>query len=271
MEKNRKPQSALGILSIATNVYLEYWMELATSVDEHVRAFRSITLHVFTDQPEKAQAFSARLKNIHAVVHPIEPLGWPEATLFRFKIFHEHQKRITEPFLLYLDADSIVDADFEDDLAERMTRHGVLLVEQSGSWRPPKLLRKLRFHLLHPGALFADVRKLIWEGGLGTWEKNPDSTAFVPRTKRRNYVYGAVWMGPRKQLLDMVGELSVRVQDDWDRGIVAKWHDESHINWWNSEYRPTLLDPRYYFFPGHRHLDELPSIIRLVHKKEKTR
>lgn len=49
-----------------------------------------------------------------------------------------------------------------------MDRHGVLMLEQAGSWRPPRLLRKLRFYLLHPEAKFTDLRKLIREGGLGT-------------------------------------------------------------------------------------------------------
>lgn len=261
----------LGILSIATNVYLDYWFDLARSLDNHVRTFSPLVLHVFTDQPEAAETFATTLNYVDVKVHKIEPLGWPEATLFRFKIFSEHKEAIREPFLMYLDADSIVDQDFETDLTSLMKEHGVLLVEQSGSWRPPRFSRKLRFYILHPGAVFADVRKLIWEGGLGTWEKRPQSTAFVPRNKRRKYVYGAIWMGPRSEVMEMIHELSARVKDDWAKGIVAVWHDESHMNWWNARYRPHLLDPRYYFVEGYHHLDELPSIVRLVAKKAVTR
>jgi len=262
---------SLGILSIATNVYLRYWMVLARSVDQHIRAFSPVTLHVFTDQITVAKEFAETLSNVTVKVHEITALGWPEATLLRFKIFLEHSEEFAESFLIHLDADSVIDQDLEPSLAEMMTDNGVLLVEQSGSWRPKKLSKLLRFYFLHPGAVFADLKKIIWEGGLGTWEKNQESSAFVPRSKRKSYVYGAVWMGVNAKFMELVGELSERVDADWQRGIVAKWHDESHLNWWNSEYRPTLLDPRYYFFPGQHHLDELPSIIRLVHKDEITR
>lgn len=271
MNDSRPNQASLGVLSIATNIYLNYWMTLASSLDAQVRQFNPITLHVFTDQASMAQEFAKSLNRVKVMVHPIKPLGWPEATLFRFKIFDEHRHLFTEDYLLYLDADSIVDNDFEQNLEQTMSERGVLLVEQSGSWRPPRLHKKLRFYLLHPGAVYADLRKLIWEGGLGTWEKNPNSSAFVPRHKRKNYVFGAVWMGPREKLLALIQELAERVQKDWERGVIARWHDESHINWWNAEYQPFLLDPRYYFFSGQHHLDELPCIIRLVHKNEMTR
>ncbi len=261
----------LGILSIATNVYLEYWFDLARSLDDHVRTFFPLVLHVFTDQPKAAKTFAKTLNYVDVKVYKIQPLGWPEATLFRFKIFSEHQEEIREPFLMYLDADSIVDQDFETDLTSLMKKHGILLVEQSGSWRPPRFTRKLRFYILHPGAIFADIRKQIWEGGLGTWEKRPQSTAFVPRNERRKYVYGAIWMGARSEVMEMIQELSGRIEDDWAKGIVAVWHDESHMNWWNARYRPHLLDPRYYFVEGYHHLDELPSIVRLVAKKAMTR
>ena len=266
-----RPLARLGILSIATNVYLEYWMDLARSVDSKVRSFSPVVLHVFTDQPQEAKAFAKTLQSVKVKVHEIEPLRWPEATLFRFKIFADYRDKITEPFLMYLDADSIVDQDFEPDLTGLMEQHGVLLVEQSGSWRPPKISRQLRFYLLHPGAVFADIRKLLWEGGLGTWEKRPGSTAFVSRKHRSRYVTGAVWMGTREGLFGLVSELAARVQADWGQGLVARWHDESHMNWWNAQYKPHLLDPRYYFVRGYHHLDELPSIIRLITKSVQTR
>ena len=271
MTKQTRSSSTLGVLSIATNVYLKYWKALALSIDSTVRSIDTITLHVFTDQADEARAFARDLARVTVHVHEIEPLRWPEATLFRYKIFAKHREVLTEPYLLYLDADTLVTADFERDLLELMENHGVLLVEQAGSWRPSHWTRLLRFYALHPGAIFADVMKIIREGGLGTWELRPESTAFVPRSQRKEYVTGAVWMGRRDSFFDMVSELADRVDVDWAKDIVAVWHDESHLNWWSATHRPYLLDPRYYFFPGQHHLDELPSIIRIIAKDEITR
>lgn len=260
-----------GIMSIATNVYLKYWMALATSLDQHVRSCAPLTLHLFTDQPDAAKEFAQTLERCSVVVHEIEPLRWPEATLFRYKILSENLGAMPQDLLMYLDADTIVNADFEHDLPQRIQDAGVLLVEQAGSWRPPRFHRRVRFYLYHPGAILQDLRKHLREGGLGTWETRPSSTAFVPRGERKEYVSGAVWMGTREGLGQMLSELASRVQQDWNNDIVAVWHDESHLNWWSSRYRPTLTDPRYYFFPGQRHLDELPNIIALVAKDEITR
>jgi len=261
----------LGVLSIATNVYLRYWMDLAQSIDRHVRVFDSVTLHVFTDQAKEAREFASTLKHCSVKVHEIEPLRWPEATLFRYKIFAEHSASFSEDFLMYLDADTIVNRDLERDLPQQLQESGILLVEQAGSWRPRNGARLIRFFALHPGAIFEDTRKIIVEGGRGTWERRRQSAAFVERSLRKTYVTGAVWMGTREAMLGMIRELAERVTLDWNDGIIAVWHDESHLNWWNAHYRPRLLDPRYYFFPGQRHLDELPNIIALIRKDEITR
>ena len=45
--------------------------------------------------------------------------------------------------------------------------------------------------------------------------------------------------------------LQKRIRQDKDRGIIALWHDESHINWYaftHPHYR--LLDASFCFFPG---------------------
>lgn len=263
----RKPQ--LGILSIATNQYLDFWTELASSIDKTQNQPCDIRLHVFTNRVSEAVAFSKQLKSVRVSVHEIPAYGWPEATLFRFKVFAQALDEIDEPYLMYLDADSVMTGPLEERIFGMMDSADVLLVEQSGSWRPKQWSKFVRFYILHPGAIYADLGKLLFEGGLGTWEKRRESLAYVPRKKRKHYVYGAVWMGTRRGIRKLSFELANRVQRDWDRGIIARWHDESHLNWWCAQYSPPLLDPRYYFFPGQHHLDELPSIITMVPKAKR--
>ena len=271
MPRGQPSRASLGIVSIATNVYLRYWQDLARSVDQHVRVFDPVTMHVFTDQTQQAEDFARSLQNVSVRVHEVPAMRWPEATLFRYKIFSENADELSERVLLYLDADTLVKQDFEPELPQLIAESGIVLVEQAGSWRPKSWRNLLRFFVLHPGAIFQDVRKLLVEGGRGTWEKRVESTAYVARSERKNYVTGAVWMGTRDAFLEMVSELAARVDIDWRKEIIAVWHDESHLNWWNARYHPTLADPRYYFFPGQRHLDELPNIIQLIAKDEITR
>lgn len=70
---NKPGSPPLGVLSIATNVYLTYWKALATSIDQRVSAFGPITFDLFTDQAQDARVFARSLKRITVVVHEIEP------------------------------------------------------------------------------------------------------------------------------------------------------------------------------------------------------
>ena len=74
---------SIGILTIATNIYIDYWKKLALSIDITTDNSSSITLHVFTDQVESVQIFARTLTKVEVITHEIESLGWPDATLRR--------------------------------------------------------------------------------------------------------------------------------------------------------------------------------------------
>ena len=64
-------------------------------------------------------------------------------------------------------------------------------------------------------------------------------------------VCGGINGGDRDAYLKFCHTLQKRIRQDKDRGIIALWHDESHINWYaftHPHYR--LLDASFCFFPG---------------------
>jgi lipopolysaccharide biosynthesis glycosyltransferase len=77
------------------------------------------------------------------------------------------------------------------------------------------------FGVHHPGFI----------NSIGTFEKNKDSNAYVSKDENHSiYRQGCFWGGNSKKVLELCEELNKRIDDDYKRGVVAEWHDESHLN-----------------------------------------
>lgn len=81
------------------------------------------------------------------------------------------------------------------------------------------------FGVQHPGNYFIN--------NLDSLETNNKSLAFVnPLEIPSNYKYiqGCLWGGVGKNFTNMINSLKENTEKDFINGIVAKWHDESHLN-----------------------------------------
>lgn len=266
------PTASVGVVSVATNIYLSYWKEMARSADAKLGPGRSLTLHVFTDQPVDALSFQPGLKRAKIVAHKVPSFGWPEATLLRYKMFSEAADYLSQDLLMHLDADMLVVRDVDLDFAFADSSERMLLVAHPGFWRPPARSKKIKLYAANPNLAMRDIKRMVATGGLGTWEERPESTAYVPRHLRKTYVCGGTWMGTRGQFHQTLDELATCVDFDLERGIVAVWHDESHLNRWASYNPHQLLSPAYCYAQGRKHLSGISELIRAVDKhEEKTR
>ncbi|RAX55999.1 hypothetical protein CCY97_01460 [Helicobacter sp. 10-6591] len=63
-----------------------------------------------------------------------------------------------------------------------------------------------------------------------TYERNPLSLAYIPYGVGKYYVRGGVNGGKTQAYLELVEVLKERIEKDLSNGIIAQWHDESHIN-----------------------------------------
>lgn len=73
--------------------------------------------------------------------------------------------------------------------------------------------------------------------------------AFIPMGVGRDYVTGAVNGGETEAYLKFCHLLDKRINQDLAKGVIALWHDESHINWYaltHPHYR--LLDASFCYF-----------------------
>ncbi len=259
------PPLTIGVFSIATNRYADYWMSMARTADAHLFLGHEVVLTVLTDRPADVRAFEQDLERVRVNAVPIAPMGWPEATLGKFRAIVEHAQELPQDVLMHLDADMRVRTGAGEGLAPSAWTAGLALVRHPGYRRPPWGGRA-SLYAHHPALAGRDLYRLIVEGGLGTWEGSPRSAAFVPRSLRHVYVCGATWLGLRQALLDMARVLAERTEVDASRGVMATWHDESHLNWYAANRPCTILDSDYCYVEGAPNLANLPPRIIAVEK-----
>ena len=247
---------SVGVLMVATNAYLERWKE--TARDLEANAFKSISqvvIHLFTNEIESAHIFvAANLKRIKVEVHQIPGWGWPEATLLRYEFFSQNQDRLKEDFLMYLDSDMRVIGDVEMIILKLNKSDGIGVVSHPGFYRP-RGIERLKLYSSSPIMVIRDAKIAIQSSkNLGAWEKNRLSTAFVKKKKRKTYVHGAIWFGYRDEFIGMCESLSARTRRDLEVSFIARWHDESHLNWYISRHPHKIFDNRLSWVEGYRNL-----------------
>jgi hypothetical protein len=262
---------SLGILTVATNIYIKYWREMALSLDPYVNPGHRVVLHVFTNQIEEVASIRAELKNLNVVAHEIPNYKWPEATLLRYKIFSEAADEIPEEILMHLDADMLINKSPLEVIFNASRNNSICLVSHPGYWRPIGLISRANFYQKNFSLLLRDIQMFLVVGGLGSWERNRISTAFVRRKDRRNYVCGGTWFGQRHHFLIMVSELSQSVNADLEQNIIAIWHDESHLNSWASKNKHLTLTPEFCHVESYPQLKDLIATITAVDKTVSTR
>ena len=266
-----KHSRSLGVLTIATNLYINYWRDMALSFDTSTQLSDRVVLHVFTNQIEEVGRIQAELKNVTVVAHEIPNYKWPEATLLRYQIFEAAAEVISEDLLMHLDADMIINRSPMETILKASTTSPICLVSHPGYWRPKGFFGKANFYRNNLLVLLNDLRMMLITGGLGNWETNKQSTAFVRRRFRRNYVCGGTWFGERESFLKMVSELSRNVAVDLEQSRVAVWHDESHLNSWASQNIHLTLDPEFCYVETYPQVQGLIATITAVDKTIATR
>jgi hypothetical protein len=259
-----KPRAV--VVSIATNGYLKYWKKQVTSLDEHVDAALPWIVYIFTDEVHEAQEHAKTLKNLEVRTVETPTYKWPEATLIRYHLISGLKPEIAaQDLVIYLDADMVVVSSLKVSEFLQTFNSQVCLVRHPGFFRP-RGLSLLQLYLPRPKLLLGDIFTLLKFGGLGTWETRISSSAYVRRSKRASYYCGGIWWGPGEKIIEMSETLSERIKADQVRGLIAKWHDESHLNWWASTNPHSVGSTEYCYAPGYSWLSTLSPKVIAVEK-----
>ncbi len=140
-------------------------------------------------------------------------LGWPYDTLMRFAIYLQNQELFKNfDYIFAVDADMLFVASVSD----------VILSE--------------RVATQHPG--FINKR--------GTYENNKISTAYVEPHEGDHYFAGGFYGGSKDCFFSMMQTVVENIQKDLEKEYIAIWHDESHLNRYFIDNKPTkILSPSY--------------------------
>lgn len=137
-------------------------------------------------------------EHVDLVVLPARA-GWPDATLYRYHVILEHQARLEHDYVFLVDADMRFEAPVG-----------------------PEILSPLSA-TRHPGYTTTQRHQF-------PYERRAESAASVPPDRGFAYYAGGFVGGRRDLFLELAATIAAAVDQDEEAGLVAVWHDESHLN-----------------------------------------
>lgn len=188
----------ITISFIGTKKYKNFFPGFYESINNFFCNDEEKLILVSTDEPEHD---FFKVKNVK--IKKIEHKEWPYVTLHRFKYLLDFKEEILNSKLFFF-----IDADL---------------------WPSSKIelkeidpFDKKFVGVQHPGFL----------NKIGTFETNTKSLAniFDNTYDLKIYRQGCFWGGKSESIIEMIEELDRRIDVDSSNGVVARWHDESHMN-----------------------------------------
>lgn len=204
----------IAILYICTGRYYIFWKTFYKSAEKYF--LKDVEKHyfVFTDFEGKLVGESSgKITRIHQT-----KMGWPFDTLLRFQVFLKAETQLKAFDYIY----------FFNANMQFIQPVGQEIIPSSGNL----------LGVLHPG-FYNKPRSEF------PYDENPLSLACMGPHDGTHYFMGGLNGGTTKAYLDLIRVLDERISDDLQRGIIAKWHDESHINKYFWEKPPEILPSNY--------------------------
>lgn len=211
----------IAVLSINIGNYICYWKEFYETAKLNFLPMHDRDFYVFTEHSDIDYCLN---DDVHIVYQ--ENLGWPGNTLKRFHMFIGQKEKLQEyDYIFFINANCVFLRRVGDEILPNATEKLVFVKRQ-----PPYL-------------------NLVKEKNQ-PFELNQSSTAFVKDTNM-DYVRGGLNGGIAKDYLAMCDVLKNNIDIDEANGIVAIWHDESHINKYYQDHPETkILGPEYLYPEG---------------------
>lgn len=259
-------------VTVATGIYRTYWKSLVESfsqVKKSVPRHFKVSFAVLTDDADEILSFASQRPDLDITVLDFMETSWPEATILRYEGYSRHKSLILQDidYVIHIDADMILKSWPDAKLWEELEQKDLLLVRHPGYFRSERAFIRT-IAKVFGATVPSDAVRMQSFGAIGDWETNVNSSAFTPLNQRKYYFCGGVWFAKASMFDDFVETISNQVRLDSQNGVVAKWHDESHLNSWaaqNINHYGTL-DPSYCFARGYFDLIGLRPVIEVVEK-----
>lgn len=218
----------IGILTIATGNYSKLFPNFKKEIIEKFLPIFNKNIFLFTDD------LDVHHNNLINIMH----LPWPLCTLLRFHYINKHEKLFLNfDYLYYIDVDmipySLIDEEVLPDKNE--------IVCALHYWQ---------------------------QDSFESYENsNSKSTAFVNLTNQfeNKYCQGCFFGAKTDAFLSMSTTLEKNINEDLKNNIIAKWHDESHLNKYIISHPYKALNSGY----THPHvipIDQNKNKVKFIHK-----
>lgn len=190
----------IAVLYICTGKYNQFFEGFYRSAEEYLLTDSQYQKEYFvwTDNMSLSNQ-----RNVHLIYKKSE--GFPADSLFRFEMFMQAEEKLKEfDYIYFFNANALILRPVGEEILP--DKSGLAM----GIW-PGK--REKQHPMFFP------------------YERNRKSLAYVaPYGKNYTYFMGGLNGGTTDAYLNMIRTLCHNIRDDYNRGIIAKVHDESHIN-----------------------------------------
>ena len=218
----------IAILYICTGKYNLFFQDFYESAEKYFLVDKAEKeYYVFTDNMDLCKA-----PNVHLYYKEYE--GFPLDSLFRFDMFLRVKEEVLKCDYAYF------------------FNANMLFVAPVGEEFLPK---------------DADMTAVIHPGQFRRWscffpyERNKKSTAYIPPYEGNYHYYmGSLNGGKSTAFVTFAEECSKRTHADYDNGIIALVHDESHLNKYMRDVKGEGLSPKYATPEGSK-MPFAPSVI----------
>ena len=201
--------ASIAWVVIGTNNYLELAIQCLRSIHDNYSGNCDQAYFLLTDHVA-IDSLPGYIK-----VSPIVHEQFPYISLHRYKHFVALANQLVQyDYIFYVDADMLF-IDVSDEILST------------------------RVVVAHPA--FYDK-----PSSACSFDRNKECKAYLPFAYNGPYFQNCFQGGVSTDFLAMSRRLARRIRRDQRNNQMALWHDESHMNWYMSRHKPTLiLDPGY--------------------------
>ena len=205
----------VGILYICTAGYNIFWEDFYKTSEKYFLG-KNFNRQYFVFTDDINLDFKDR-DNVTVIDQ--DALNWPFPTLYRFKIFNKSANLLKQTDYLFFFNANMLFVDYVDE--------DILPLEKGIDFS----------FALQPWRL--NKTPQIFD-----YERRQKSLACIQKPEGKHYFAGGLNGGKTKAYLDMSLSLEKNIDLDLKKGIIAKWHDESHLNRFalDNESRVKVLD-----------------------------
>ena len=220
-----------GILYIGIGKYFAFFKDFYQTCEKYFIQESHKEYYVFTDQLN--DKFLLSHSNIK--VFQQEDLGWPGNTLFRFKMFLSIENQLKKhDYIFFFNGNAL----FKE---------------------------KISLNEIIPNADDSYLVGLSWTNvytnkQLYPYARNDHSTAYIPYGVGEFYFQGGLNGGRTQEYLELMHACHKNIEIDLSKNIIARSHDESHINKYFLDKKIKVLNA-FYGCPEERDYCNSPKII----------